>query len=236
MEVLIFVGIAVAIGLAIWGAWYFKKKRREELALVAKQLGLTYSQEDTFGMLSLPFDLLRRGDGRGTENVLWGTWQGLGISEFDYWFYDETTDSEGHRSRSYSHFSCAVTQVPLAGNHLTVSKENVFTRLADHMGFRDIEFELEEFNRSFQVKSEDRRFANDVIDQRMMQWLMNNAEGFSFEYDLGYVLCFSRRRRPAELVPLLGTLKGFHDQIPNVVYSLYGTGAPAPGPPQTFTG
>lgn len=30
------------------------------------------------------FALLRRGDGRGTENVLSGTWQGMGVREFDY--------------------------------------------------------------------------------------------------------------------------------------------------------
>ena len=235
MEALLIIGFLVLAGVIAWAAWYAKKRRREALALAAKQLGFQYSQVDTFGLLTLPFDLLRRGDGRGTENVLWGTWQGLGITEFDYWYYEESTDSEGRTSRSYTHFSCATTQVPLRSSHLTIAKENIFTRLADHMGFRDIEFELEEFNRSFQVKCKDRKFANDVVDQRMMRWLMDHAEGFAFEMNGDYLLCSSRRRKPTDLVPLLGTLKGFNDQIPNVAYSLYGASAPAGGPPQTFT-
>src|SRR5205823_4229946 len=131
MTALVFVGIAILIGLGIWYSWYAKKKRREELAVAARQLGLDYSSEDTMGCLGLPFDLLRKGDGRGTENVLWGTWQGMGLREFDYWYYEESTDSEGHRSKTYYHFSCAATELPLTAAHLTIAKENVFTRLAD---------------------------------------------------------------------------------------------------------
>jgi hypothetical protein len=78
---------------------------------MARQLGLSYSPEDAMGCLGLPFALLAKGDGRGTENVLWGTWQGIDVREFDYWYYEESTDSEGHRTRSYSRFSCAVTEV-----------------------------------------------------------------------------------------------------------------------------
>ena len=235
MEVLLVVGFVVLAGVIAWAAWYAKKRRREALALAAKQLGFQYSQVDTFGLLGLPFDLLQRGDGRGTENVLWGTWQGLDVTEFDYWYFEESTDSEGRTSRSYSHFSCATTQVPLRSSHLTIAKENIFTRLVDHMGFRDIEFELEEFNRSFQVKCKDRKFANDIVDQRMMQWLMDRAAGFAFEMNGDYLLCSSRRRKPTDLVPLLGTLKGFNDRIPNVAYSLYGTGSEAGGSAPTFT-
>jgi hypothetical protein len=38
-------------------------------------------------------------------------------------------------------------------------------------------------------------------------------------------LVYSKRRRPTELIPLLGTLKQFRDQVPRVVYDLYGPGA-----------
>ena len=235
MEALLFVGIAVIVVAGVWWAWYAKKRRREALAIMAQRLGMAYAAEDPFGLLGLPFDLLHRGDGRGTENVLWGQWQGLDVKEFDYWFYEETTDSEGRRSRSYSRFSCAVVPVELRAAHLTISKENVFSRLADHMGFRDIEFELEEFNRSFQVKCDDRKFANDVVDQRMMRWLLEHSEGFGFELHGATLLCFCKRRRPLELIPLLGTLKGFHDQIPEVVYSLWGRGTPPESESPTFT-
>jgi hypothetical protein len=64
---------------------------------------------------------------------------------------------------------------------------------------------------------------------------MENAEGFAFEMNGDYLLCSSRRRKPTDLVPLLGTLKGFNDRIPNVAYGLYGTAGEAGPPAPTFT-
>ena len=223
MEALVIVGVIAVIALGIWWAWQAKKKRREAFARLAGQLGLTYASEDPFGLVGLPFSLFGRGEGRGTENVLWGAWQDLDLKCFDYWYYEESTDSNGHRSRTYYRFSCAVTTLEADCHPLTISRENVFTRLADRMGFRDIEFELEEFNRAFQVKCKDRKFANDLVDARMIEWLMQSGEDWSFEVAGPYVLCFSKRRRPEEMIPLLGTLQAFRGKVPGVVYSLYGT-------------
>ena len=225
---IIVLAVLAAIGAAAW-SYYAKKKRREELLFIARQLGLTYSPEDTRGCIGLPFVLLQRGDGRGTENVLWGTWQGIELLEFDYWFFTETTDSEGHRSKSYSRFSCAVTEIDVALSPLTVGRENLLTRLADAVGLDDIAFETQEFNDAFNVKSKDRKFANDLVDQRMMAWLLSTPSDLSFETCGRWILCFSDRRRPMDLIPLLGTLKGFRDQIPRVVYDLYRVG-PRPDP------
>ncbi|MBI4260072.1 MAG: hypothetical protein HY658_05855 [Actinobacteria bacterium] len=226
MEALVFVLIALAaVGIGVL-SWYLKKRRREEFQRMAHQLGLQYSASDPFGLLGLPFSLFSKGDGRGIENVVWGTWQGLDLKEFDYWYYEETTDSEGHRSKTYYRFSCAVTEIAALCSPLSISRENVFTRLADRLGFQDIDFELGEFNRAFQVKSKDRKFAYDFVDQRMMQWLLSAGKGWSFETSGPYLVCFSSRRRPTELIPLLGTLRAFRDQVPRVVYSLYGAGVP----------
>jgi hypothetical protein len=218
----VFVLGAIAVIAVVGVSFWLRQKRRDELALAAKQLGLTYSTEDTADGLSLPFALFTKGDGRGTENLLEGTWQGLALREFDYWYYDESTDSNGHTSRSYSRYSCAVTEVPAALSALSIARENVFTRIADSIGLDDIEFELDGFNRAFNVKARDREFASAFVDQRMMRWLMETDGAFAFETSGTWLLVYARRLRPTELVPLLGTLKGFRDQIPRVVYDLYG--------------
>jgi hypothetical protein len=226
---IIVLAILAAIGAAAWG-YHAKKKRREELLFISRQLGLAYSAEDTRGCLELPFALLQRGDGRGTENVLWGTWQGMDVLEFDYWYYTESTDAQGHRSKTYSRFSCAVAEIDAALSPLTIGRENLLTRLADAVGLDDITFETQEFNDAFNVKSKDRRFANGLVDQRMMAWLLSTPSDFSFETCARWLLCFSDRRRPMDLVPLLGTLKAFLDQVPRVVYDLYRV-RPRPDPP-----
>ena len=221
MQVLVVVLIVAALAGGVYLSWYLKKKRREALAAMARQLGLQYSSDDTVGCLGFPFRLLTKGDGRGTENVMWGTWQGIPMTEFDYWYYDESTDSEGRTSKSYYRFSCAVTEIAAACSSLTIDRENLLTRLADHMGMHDIEFELETFNKAFNVKSHDRKFANDMIDARMMQWLMDVDGAFEFELSAKWVMAFSKKRAPSELVPLLGTAQQFLEHVPHVVYDLY---------------
>jgi hypothetical protein len=212
---------AVALG-GVWWTYHRKQRRRQELAAMAIQLGLTYSPVDTQGCVDLPFALLKKGDGRGTENVLAGHWHGMPVTEFDYWYYEESRDTDGHTTRTTYRFSCAVTEIDAAMSPLAIERENLLTRLAGSLGFRDIDFELDEFNRAFTVKGGDRKFAFDFVDQRMMRWLLGTGSGFSFEACGRWLLVSSKRRRPTELVPLLGTLRQFRDQVPRVVFDLYG--------------
>jgi len=212
----------LAAGVAAYVSYALRRKRRQELAAVAGQLGLAYSQDDTSGALALPFALLRRGVGRGAENLLEGTWQDMAVREFDYWYYEESTDPQGRRSKTYYRFSCAVAEVEADLSPLSVARENVLTRLADSIGLDDIAFELEEFNRAFNVRSSDAKFANDLIDQRMMRWLLATDRAYAFETCGRWLLAYAKRRRPSELPPLLGALRGFRDTIPRVVHDLYG--------------
>jgi hypothetical protein len=44
------------------------------------------------------------------------------------------------------------------------------------MGYDDIDFESHEFSRAFCVRSSDRKFAYDVCNARMMEFLLENRE------------------------------------------------------------
>jgi hypothetical protein len=217
--ILLFVVIAVG-GAAV--SYYLKQKRRSELELIARQLGLDYSPADNQGCLALPFALLSKGDGQGAENVLWGTWQGVPVTEFDFWYYEESTDAQGHRSKTTYRFSCAVTEIEAYCSSVIIGRENVLTAIADHIGLHDIEFESDDFNRAFNVKSQDRKFANDLLDARMMQWLLTVDRAFQFEVAGKWILCYGKRRAPLDLVPLIGTLEQFRQHLPRVVCELYG--------------
>ncbi len=225
---LIFVAfVAAAIGVA-YLSYLAKKKRREGFALVATQLGMEYWPEDPFGLLSEPFALFNRGDGRGIENVIAGPYQSIDTKAFDYWYYEESTDSKGHTSRTYYRFDCVVVPIDAACSPLTIENENVLTRLADALSFHDIQFESEDFNRMFNVKSPDKKFANDFIDARMMQFLLQTGKGTAFEVMGDRLLCYRRKLAPMEIVTLLGLSKAFLDHVPRVVYSLYSRATPLP--------
>jgi hypothetical protein len=215
----------VVIAILVFG-YLAKQKRLAAFVTAATQLGLTYAPEDPFGTVNLPFPLFSKGDGRGVENVLYGAWQGTDVRAFDYWYYDESTDGRGHTSRSYSRFDCAVLELNASCRSLTIAPENLLTRLADHLALHDIQFESEVFNTAFNVKSEDRKFANDLIDARMQGWLLMHGEGFSFEVAGERLLCSCRKIDPTGFATLLGTAKGFRDQVPTVVASLYPKNVP----------
>jgi hypothetical protein len=222
MEILWVVLIAIAVIGGIALSFYLKAKRRQELQAFATRHGLQFSAADPFGLLGWPFDLFRKGDGRGVENVLWGPWQGRDpVTAFDYWYYTESTDSKGSRTRSYSRFSCAMIEVPATFPHLEIARENLFTRLADSMGMEDIEFESPEFNRRYNVKAKERRFAYEVLDARMLDWLVGFDQGYAFEVLGNRLLAYRKRTNAEGLTPLIGTLVMFRDRVPSVAWGMY---------------
>jgi hypothetical protein len=219
---IVVVGILAVIGFAV-GSFVLKQRRRNDLKAFAQRFGLTYSEADPYDLTASPFQLLQRGDGRGCENVLSGSFQGVTVKEADYWYYDESTDSKGNRSKTYHHYSIAIVDLALAVPYVSVSKENLFTRAADHLGLKDIEFESDAFNGQFNVKAPDKEFAFKIVDARMERFLLDTGGAFAFEIVGPSLLVSCHRRSPGDLVPLLGTAKGFVDHIPRLVWTEYGT-------------
>ncbi len=215
------VAVAVAVVGGIVWSFYAKRKRAETFQTMATQLGLSYAPEDPFGVLGWPFALFQRGDGRGVENVLWGTWQKVDVTAFDFWYYEESTDSEGHTSRSYKRFDCAITTIGAACSHLTIDHESLLSRIAGALSLKDLQFESDEFNRAFKVNAKDERFAYAFVDARMMRWLLEHAQGYAFEVLGDRLLVAGPKIQPLAFLPLLGTLKAFREQVPRAVFSLY---------------
>ena len=212
-----------AAGLAYW-QYRARQRRIEGFGLLARRVGLRYSRDDPFGLLAEPFGLFRKGDGRGIEHVLDGTYREVPIRAFDYWYYEESTDSKGNRSRSYSHFSCALMPLEASCFRLSIAPESVFSRLADALTFRDIEFESEEFNRGWNVTSDDPRFAHTFVDARMCRWLLANGDPHAFEVVGDRILVARRRIDPAEYPSMLDVAVAFRGQVPAVVFDLYPRG------------
>jgi hypothetical protein len=223
MEILLFVGFAVLAVAGVALSLYLQSKRRQEFFSFAQRFGFEYSRQDPFQLLGLPFRLFGRGDGRGVENVMWGDWKGRSVKVCDYWYYDEQRDSDGRTRRTYHRFNCAVIEVRAAFPGLVVSREGFLSRLADHIGFRDIEFESEEFNRRFQVQAAERRFAYELIDARMIRWLLSLDRPVSFEVAGPWILAYHGRVRPEGLIPLIGAAAELRERIPRGAWSLYGT-------------
>jgi hypothetical protein len=155
-----------------------------------------------------------------------GEWEGTPLKVADFWYCDESKDSEGHTSRSYRRFSVAVAELDWVVPQVSVRPEGFASRLADHLGFRDLALESEGFNRSFQGEAIDREFAYKLLYARMITWL-EPLDGFGFETLGRFLLVWSERLAPEDLTALLAAVKGFRDRVPRMVWNEHGTGLTA---------
>ena len=216
-----------AVGVVVFAAaqWSRRRARREGLLLAATRMGLEYSRTDPFGLVDLPFDLFARGDGRGVENLVWGDYRGDDVKFFDYWYYVESRSGQ-HRSRTYHRFTCGLGRLPIDAAHTTIAPRTFANRIADAVRSDDVAFESDEFNRSFSVRSADRRFSYALIDPRMMNWLMSTAAAYRFELIGPLVLVTARPLEPDDLAKLAWWLHGFREHVPAVAASLYPQATP----------
>jgi hypothetical protein len=217
LMVLAFVLIA---GLIAYLSYQAKQRRKAGFIQMAHQLGLTYSPVDSFGLLGYPFSLFQRGDGRGIEHVVYGDWQETHVIAFDYWYYDESSDGKT-TSRTYYRYDCVIVPVEADCVRLEIGPETFFSKLARALSFHDQQFESDAFNDAFKVSCNDAKFANDLIDARMMQWLLANGVGYGFELIGNRVLVAGPKIDPVALTGLLGVGRAFVQHVPKVVYSLY---------------
>lgn len=197
------------------------RSRRRAMTAEARRLGLAFSAKDPFDVLGTPFALIRRARRtfREVENVMWGPWRDLEVRVFDY-AYQESEEEWRRLTGAMAAVAEGWPTVVIEPGHLAASPAHV-------LGLGGIEFESERFNRTFQVRCADRRFANAFIDARMMEWLLGLSGGWGFEVSAPWVLGYREQPTPREVEAVLGTLESFVGRIPSVVHSLY---PPHPSP------
>ena len=168
---------AVIIAVAIY-AHRQARKRREELSVLAAQLGWQFDpdkdadHDDEYSH----FEIFRRGHSRAAYNTMRGSAMidqrafSAKMGDFTY----KITRSNGKTTTTHTYrFSYLILHLPFVHvPDLLVRREGFFDKIAGMLGFDDIDFESSEFSRRFCVKSPDKRFAYDVIHPRMMEFLL----------------------------------------------------------------
>ena len=103
------------------------------------------------------------------SNRMAGKLGGRGVEAFDYSY---TTGSGKDRHTTTLSVVLVASEIELKS--LVIRPESFFDKLAEFLGWDEIKFESAEFSRRFHVKSPDRKWAYDVIDQRMMDFLLQS--------------------------------------------------------------
>jgi len=229
VPILVLVLVLAAFGTASYLTHRGRQERRLAVFAFATRYGLAYARRDPFGLLGLPFRLLSMGEERGVENVVSGDWKGVSATAADYWYTTQTTDGRGRRSRSSRRFSILVVELPAYLPQVAIEREDLGSRLAGHLGFGDVVFESESFNRRFRVSATDREFAFKLVDARMIHFLEWTGGRYAFEVEGSTLMVHTEQLRPEELVTLFGMGQTFVDRVPRLVWTEYGSGTgPSP--------
>ncbi len=210
--------IVLIIGSMIWAA-KAKKKRLMELQAWAHAHGCSfYPGEDySFDERFPDFDCLRRGDDRYAFNIIDGTFGERGLSAFDYHYKTTSTDSKGRRTTTHHHFSAVILNGEMRLDPLHIRREHFFDKVSGFFGFDDIDFESAEFSRKFHVKSPNRKWAFEVINQKAMEMLLA-APRLTLQMDHRYLIAYGNRRfKPAQFDEALHVATSLLDCIPKDV-------------------
>jgi hypothetical protein len=242
LVVLGILSVVVLMIFGILGAWAatIRAKRSAEMPTVAARAGLGFSEFDLFNTAAVPFELFRQGDGRRIQNMMWKDAPGH-PRVFEYGYYHLHKDKNGQEYQTWHWFGCALAQHNGRWPELRVTKERLLDRAAQTLGQPDIELESEEFNRAYVVQCENPKFATDVLDPQMMEFILGTKGLVNFATKGRFVLVTtSQIDTAAAMVGLLGVADGFVTRVPPLVWDVYGrfpdgmgTEDMAPPPTQT---
>ena len=216
MEPLIIVGFLAVVIVVGVVSFISAQKRREAMAALASRLGLRFSpHRDRSLARQYDFlDKLRAGRDRYAYNILSGTYQGHEVLVFDYHYKTGSGKNTHHH-----HFSFFVLQIPASFPELIIAPEGFFSKIAQAVGYDDIDFESHEFSRKFCVRSRNKKFAYDVCHAQMIEYLLAN-EDLTIEMD-GYALAISFNSRLAAqyIEPNLNRLVALRSLMPEYLFT-----------------
>jgi hypothetical protein len=191
-------------------------ERREAMAAVAAKLGLRFAPAKN---RDIPrrycfLDKLRKGSNRYAFNILSGSYKGYDLILFDY-HYQTGSGEDAHHYR----FSFFILHLTVSFPELVIGPEGVLSKIAQAIGYDDIDFESHEFSRKFCVRSRDKKFAYDVCNARMIEYLLSNTD-LSIEIE-GNALAISLRTRlaPEDIEPNLNRLIAVKSLMPEYLFS-----------------
>jgi hypothetical protein len=213
----------VVVGLVIAGIIFSAiaaRKRREALFNLAQRLNLNFDPGQDFGIPDR-FGFLKElalGDNRYATNVLSGNYRQNAILAFDYHYETYTYDKNG-RHTQHHWFSFFILTLAANFPELTIRREGFFTKIAEVFGYQDINFESAEFSKTFNVRSPDKKFAYDVCNVRMMEYLLANRD-LSVELENEAIaLAFNTRLAPEQVEVNLQRLVEIRSRLPEYLFT-----------------
>jgi Protein of unknown function (DUF3137) len=108
----------------------------------------------------------------------------------------------GKSRRTYTH-TLASTQVPRTWATTTIARANVWNKLSELMGKKDMQLDNSAFNKVFHVTTDDENFALVFLTPQLQEWMLATPKDWSFRVSHGTLHVLSpHASRPETLTPL----------------------------------
>jgi hypothetical protein len=216
--------VVTVVGIAAYLAYRAEQKRRQLLQGFAASSGWTYTARDDSWTARFDGGPFGQGDHHRADNVLTGRHGQRDMVAFDYSFQTHSNDSKGNRSTTTHRFTVCALRLPAYLPELELSPESLLTRVANAVGYADVELESEDFNRRYRVSTRNPKFAYDVLNPRTMTALLARRP-LHLRITGADALCWENGRlQPAGLLERLSTLALLVDGIPSFVWSDHSPG------------
>ena len=216
MQALIIVAFIVVFIVVLVVGIIRAQKRREAMRALAAKLGLRFwPGKDRHLARQYKFlNKLRRGSNRYAFNILSGNYQGHEMTLFDYHYKTGSGKNTQHH-----YFSFFILLLPASFPELVIGSEGIFSKIAQAIGYDDIDFESHEFSSKFCVRSSDKKFAYDVCNARMIEYLLSNSDLSVEIEDNVLAISFDRRLAPELIEPNLNRLVTVRSLMPEYLFS-----------------
>jgi len=145
---------------------------------MADRLGLrfeparSYVLADDYGFLPG----LAQGGNRYAFNILSGHYRQGEVLAFDYHYEPSGKGADHELSSTHCYLTMVMVLMPGYFPELRIAPEGVLSKIAGALGEEDIHFESAEFTRAFCVRCRDKRFAYDVCNPRVIDYLLENRD------------------------------------------------------------
>lgn len=235
------VGIICFVALMIVFGLIGKKiaaKRRAELQAFAQQAGLQFFPErdsSIAGRFS-HFSSFSQGSNRYGYNTMKGHVDSphgrLEITAGDFHYQTESRDNKGRRQVHNHYFSYLIFHPPFVMHpRMSVRRETFMDRVTGAIGFDDIDFEHDEFSRKFHVKSDDRKFCYDLLDPRMIEWIMTTEPPNFYTAGGQFLTMWKGTWKVAEFSSNIEWLRTFVSKMPTHLVNRLNQSTPPAIPP-----
>jgi hypothetical protein len=174
-QAFLILAVLAVVGLGVWLHLEAERKRLAALSAWCAAEGWGFDESELRSP-DHPYDLFQRGHSRylrwtATKLCPEAT-PGLAAAElrlFEY-HYAVTRHTGKHTHTDHYHFTCALVDPGLRLGAVALRREGWGDKLAQAIGFEDIDLEDPEFSRRFVVQARERRDAYELLDGAMMRY------------------------------------------------------------------